>query len=101
MARCESKDYLLYLKNSQLLNRCDLEPVYIWHFWLRISSGIKSRSSDLNSWDTLYNKYSSGFLHKPVFLELVYLSVTCQAVRYLFILFSYSHCSNYSFSLIF
>jgi len=23
-------------------------------FWLRIRSGIKSRSSDLNSWDTLY-----------------------------------------------
>ena len=28
--------------------------VCVWHFWLRISSGIKSRSSELNSWDTLY-----------------------------------------------
>jgi len=26
----------------------------IWRFWLRISSGMKSLSSDLNSWDTLY-----------------------------------------------
>jgi len=26
----------------------------IWRFWLRISSGIKSRNTDLNSWDTLY-----------------------------------------------
>ena len=24
----------------------------VWRFWFRISSGIKSRSSDLNSWDT-------------------------------------------------
>jgi len=32
------------------------EPFRIWHmclwrFWLRISSGIKSQSSDLNWWD--------------------------------------------------
>jgi len=25
--------------------------------WLRISSGIKSRSIDLNSWDTLYKLF--------------------------------------------
>jgi len=29
-------------------------PMCILHFSLRISYGIKSRSSDLNSWDTLY-----------------------------------------------
>jgi len=28
----------------------------IWHFWLRISSGIKSRSIDLNSLDILYRR---------------------------------------------
>ena len=31
-------------------------PTCIWRFLLRISSGIKSRNSDLNSWDTLYIK---------------------------------------------
>jgi hypothetical protein len=29
-------------------------PMYIWRFWLNISSGIKSRNNDLNSWDILY-----------------------------------------------
>jgi len=35
-------------------------PTCIWSFWLRISSGIKSRSSDLNSWDTMYRKKFLG-----------------------------------------
>ena len=31
----------------------------IWCFWLRISSGIKYRSNDLNSWDTLCIYYNA------------------------------------------
>jgi hypothetical protein len=26
----------------------------LWHFWPKISSGIKSWSTDLNSWDTMH-----------------------------------------------
>jgi len=44
--------YLLYctLKTTEPL---PIEPMCIWRFWLRISSGIKSRRSDLNFWDTV------------------------------------------------
>jgi hypothetical protein len=31
-----------------------LGPMHIWRFCLRINSGIKSRSNNLNSWDILY-----------------------------------------------
>jgi len=38
-------------------------PMCIWRFWLRISSGIKFRISNLNSWDTLYKIFPKNVFH--------------------------------------
>jgi len=45
-------------------------PMSIWHFWLSISSGIKSQNIDLNSWDKLYTlkliaSLNKHFLNSP------------------------------------
>ena len=45
----------------------------IWRFWLRIRSGIKTRSSDLNSWDTLYK----GHIWTNCFYEIYTVWVLC------------------------
>jgi len=35
----------------------------MWRFWLRISSGIKSRSSDLNAWAPCIHMYVHTYTH--------------------------------------
>jgi hypothetical protein len=42
---------------TQTLELFQIWPMCVWCFWLRISSGIKSWSTDLNSWDILYNTW--------------------------------------------
>jgi len=46
--------YLLYIKKIITPEQLRIWPMCIRRFWLTISSGIKSQSTDLNSCDTLY-----------------------------------------------
>jgi len=46
--------YLLYFIKLTTPEPLPIGPMCIWRFWLRISSRIKSRSSNRNSWDNLH-----------------------------------------------
>jgi hypothetical protein len=63
----------------------------IWRFWLRISSGIKPRNSDLNSWDTLYTVTQFDYAMTP------FRHLTCTTITaYIHVITSRKpHCSHF------